>query len=170
MPEECRNIYKACRKTARLTQEAAAERLGISVESLRAYETGQRVPPDEVVADMSDQYNSLHLIVQHVREKNAMYGRVVPDVPQIGALEASAKMRNRLDSFTERRGARRLMLITEDNVIDDSERPEFDEIVDELVEMFALVLALISAKPEPAGIKKSAPRCARPEDGRGRFN
>ena len=62
------------------------------------------------------------------------------------------------------------MLITEDNVIDDSESPEFDEIVDELVEMFALVLALISAKLEPAGIKKSAPRCARPEDGKRRFN
>ena len=170
MPEKCRNIYKRARKESGFTQEYAAEKLGISVESLRAYETGQRVPPDEVVADMFDLYNTLHLIVQHVRKKNAMYGRVVPDVPQIGALEASAKLRNRLDSFAERRGARRLMLITEDNVIDDSERPEFDEIVDELVEMFALVLALISAKPEPAGIKKSAPRCARPEDGRGRFN
>lgn len=149
MPEECRNIYKACRKTTRLTQEAAAERLGISVESLRAYETGQRVPPDEVVADMSGLYNTLHLIVQHVREKNAMYGRVVPDVPQIGALEASAKLRNRLDAFTERRGASRLMLITEDNVIDDSESPEFDEILDELVEMFALVLALKSGDQNP---------------------
>lgn len=170
MPEKCRNIYKRARKESGFTQEYAAEQLGISVESLRAYETGQRVPPDEVVANMFDLYNTLHLIVQHVRKKNAMYGLVVPDAPQIGALEASAKLRNRLDSFAERRGARRLMLITEDNVIDDSERPEFDEIVDELVEMFALVLALISAKPEPVGIKKSAPRCARPEDGRGRFN
>ena len=52
MPEEYRNIYKICRKSAGFTQEAAAERLGISVESLRAYETGQRVPPDEVVETM----------------------------------------------------------------------------------------------------------------------
>ena len=36
MPEEYRNIYKICRKSAGFTQEAAAERLGISVESLRA--------------------------------------------------------------------------------------------------------------------------------------
>ena len=42
MPEECRNIYKKARRSAGLTQEAAAERLGISVESVRAYETGQR--------------------------------------------------------------------------------------------------------------------------------
>lgn len=62
MPEETRNIYKTCRKAAGLTQEAAAERLGISVESLRAYETGQRVPPDEVAEAMSDLYNTLYLI------------------------------------------------------------------------------------------------------------
>lgn len=149
MPDETRNIYKTCRKAAGLTQEAAAERLGISVESLRAYETGQRVPPDEVVEAMSDLYNTLYLIVRHVREKSAMYGRVVPEVPQIGVLEASAKLRNRLDSFTERRSAKRLMLITEDNIIDNGERPEFDEILDELVEMFALVLALKSGDQNP---------------------
>ena len=149
MPEETRNIYKTCRKAAGLTQEAAAERLGISVESLRAYETGQRVPPDEVAEAMSDLYNTLYLIVRHVREKSAMYGRVVPEVPQIGALEASAKLRNRLDSFAERRGARRLMLITEDNIIDDSERPEFDEILEELGEISALYLALKSGNQAP---------------------
>ena len=77
MPEEYRNIYKTSRKAAGFTQEAAAERLGISVESLRAYETGQRVPPDDVAELMSVLYNSLYLIVQHVREKNAMYSRVV---------------------------------------------------------------------------------------------
>ena len=86
MPEEYRNIYKICRKSAGFTQEAAAERLGISVESLRAYETGQRVPPDEVVEAMSDLYNALHLIVRHVRERNAMYSRVVPEVPQCSVL------------------------------------------------------------------------------------
>ena len=89
MPEEYRNIYKICRKSAGFTQEAAAERLGISVESLRAYETGQRVPPDEVVETMSDLYNALHLIVRHVRERNAMYSRVVPEVPQCSVLELS---------------------------------------------------------------------------------
>lgn len=38
MSEEYRNIYKIARRTAGFTQEAAAERLGISVESVRAYE------------------------------------------------------------------------------------------------------------------------------------
>lgn len=38
MSEEYRNIYKIARRTAGFTQEAATERLGISVESVRAYE------------------------------------------------------------------------------------------------------------------------------------
>ena len=146
MPEEYRNIYKTCRKAAGLTQEAAAERLGISVESLRAYETGQRVPPDDVAELMSVLYNSLLLIVQHVREKNAMYSRVVPEVSQCSVLEASARLTNRIYAFADSHADRRLMRMAEDNVIDQTERPEFDAILEELQEIVEAALALRCAK------------------------
>ena len=138
MPEEYRNIYKICRKSAGFTQEAAAERLGISVESLRAYETGQRVPPDEVVETMSDLYNALHLIVRHVRERNAMYSRVVP--------EASAKLTNRIYAFADSHADRRLMQMAEDNVIDSAERPEFDAIMEDLQGIVEAAMAVRYAK------------------------
>ena len=51
MPEEYRNIYKNARRAAGYTQETAAEQLGLSVESVRAYETGQRIPPNDGGAD-----------------------------------------------------------------------------------------------------------------------
>lgn len=148
MPEEYRNIYKTCRKAAGLTQEAAAERLGISVESLRAYETGQRVPPDEVVEAMSDLYNTLHLIVRHVRERNAMYSRVVPEVPKMDVLAASARLTNRIYAFADSHADRRLMRIAEDNVIDQNERGEFDDILEDLQEIVAAALALRFAQSE----------------------
>lgn len=148
MPEEYRNIYKTCRKAAGLTQEAAAERLGISVESLRAYETGQRVPPDEVVEAMSDLYNTLHLIVRHVREKNAIYSRVVPEVPKMDVLAASARLTNRIYQFADSHADRRLMRITEDNVIDGAERAEFDAILEDLQEIVSAALALRCAQSE----------------------
>lgn len=148
MQDETRNIYKTCRKAAGLTQEAAAERLGISVESLRAYETGQRVPPDEVVEAMSDLYNTLHLIVRHVREKNAMYSRVVPDVPHVGVLKASARLTNRIFEFAESHADKRLMRIAEDDVIDSTERAEFDAILKDLQEIVAAALALRCAQSE----------------------
>ena len=55
MSEEYRNIYKTARRTAGFTQEAATERLGISVESVRAYEIGQRIPPNDIVNAMKGQ-------------------------------------------------------------------------------------------------------------------
>lgn len=150
MPEEYRNIYKICRKAAGFTQEAAAERLGISVESMRAYETGQRVPPDDVVDLMSILYNALHLIAWHAREKNAMYSRVVPEIQPRTVLEASAKLTNRIFRFAESHADRRLMQITEDNVIDETERPEFNGILEELQEIVEAALELRCARQDGA--------------------
>ena len=146
MPEEYRNIYKTSRKAAGLTQESAAERLGISVESLRAYEGGQRIPPNEVVELMVILYNAQHLAYQHLRETNAMYGRVVPEVPQCSVLEASARLTNRIYAFADSHADRRLMRMAEDNVIDPVERPEFDAILEELQEIVEAALAVKCAR------------------------
>ena len=142
MPEEYRNIYKTCRKSAGLTQEAAAERLGISVESLRAYETGQRVPPNEVVELMVILYNAQHLAYQHLRETNALYSSVVPEIRPKSVLEASAKLTNRIFTFAESHADRRLLRIAEDNIIDAQERPEFDAIMEDLQEIVEAALEL----------------------------
>ena len=146
MPGEYRNIYKTCRKSAGLTQEAAAERLGISVESLRAYETGQRVPPNDVLELMVILYNAQHLAYQHLRETNALYSSVVPDVQPKTVLEASAKLTNRIFIFAESHADRRLLHIAEDNVIDPGERVEFDAIMEDLQEIVEAALELRCAR------------------------
>ena len=142
MPGDYRNIYKTCRMAAGLTQEAAAERLDISVESLRAYETGQRVPPNEVVELMVILYNAQHLAYQHLRETNALYSSVVPEIRPKSVLEASAKLTNRIFTFAESHADRRLLRIAEDNIIDAQERPEFDAIMEDLQEIVEAALEL----------------------------
>lgn len=142
MPEEYKNIYKTCRKAAGFTQEAAAERLGISVESLRAYETGQRVPPNEVVELMVILYNAQHLAFQHLRETNGLYSSVVPEIQPRTVLEASAKLTNRIFAFADSHADRRLLRIAEDNVIDAGERVEFDSIMEDLQEIVEAALEL----------------------------
>ena len=47
MKQDYGNIYKRARATAGLTQERWAEQLGISVESVRLYESGAGLPSDE---------------------------------------------------------------------------------------------------------------------------
>ena len=142
MPEECRNIYKICRKAAGFTQEAAAERLDISVESIRAYETGQRIPPNEVVELMVILYNAQHLAFQHLRETNALYIRIVPQVDERSLMEAALRIHNRLSRIEQHGSLDRLMEIAEDNIIDDAERPEFMAIVAELREVIRGALEL----------------------------
>lgn len=146
MPQDKRNIYKIAREARGLTQEAAAEKLGISDSSIRAYETGQRVPPNEVVELMAICYDAQHLAFQHLRETNSMYGSIVPAVPDCSVLEASAKLINRIYEFADSHSDRRLMRIAEDNVIDQDERPEFDDILDELQEIVEAALAVKCAR------------------------
>lgn len=53
MQNDC-NIYQRARNIRGLTQERAAEALGISVRSLADYEAGVRFPPDKVATLMVD--------------------------------------------------------------------------------------------------------------------
>lgn len=142
MPAEYRNIYKTARRADGMTQEAAAERLGISVESVRAYETGQRIPPNDIVEQMVICYNAQHLAYQHLHETNALISRIVPQLEQRTVLEVAVRIYNRMNNFQRLKSLDRLMAIAEDGRIDDSEREEFDTIVAELREIIQSGLEL----------------------------
>lgn len=142
MSEECRNIYKIARRAAGFTQEAAAEQLGLSVESVRAYETNQRIPPNDVVEQMVICYNAQRLAYQHLHETNTLVSRVVPELEPRNVMELAIRIYTRLDRFSQGRGVERLMAIAEDGKIDDTERPEFDAIMADLREIIKTGLEL----------------------------
>ena len=142
MPGNDRNCYKIARRAAGLTQEAAAERLGLSVESLRAYETGGRVPPSQVVELMVILYNAQHLAYQHLHETNELYNRIVPALEDRDLIQTAVVLRNRLARLEQRRSLDRLLEIAEDDLIDEDERPEFLAIVAELREIVRGALEL----------------------------
>ena len=142
MPGNNRNCYKTARRAAGLTQEAAAERLGLSVESLRAYETGGRVPPSQVVELMVILYNAQHLAYQHLHETNELYNRIVPALEDRDLIRTAVVLRNRLARLEQGRSLDRLLEIAEDDLIDEDERPEFLAIVAELREIVRSALEL----------------------------
>lgn len=132
MPEEDRNIYKIARRNAGITQEAAAEQLGISVESVRAYETGQRIPPNHVVSRMVICYNAQRLAVQHVNLYDELASSIIPVIRPRTLMESAVRLYNRLNHFSSSHSVERLLEIAEDGRIDEQERAEFDAIVAEL--------------------------------------
>ncbi len=92
MSEECRNIYKRARRNAGYTQEAAAEMLNVSVESLRAYETDCRIPAGDVVLQMMICYNCHQLPTQHLQETSALFNSVVPRLEERSLLAITVRI------------------------------------------------------------------------------
>lgn len=149
MPGEYLNPYQKARKTTCLTQEQAAERLGLSTESLKQYELGKRVPSNAVVWQMVQIYDTSWLALEHLRDTSEALG-VLPEVTVQSLPTAAIQLINRVLDFADRHRDRQLLRIAEDGVIDEAERSEFDDIVRDLD---GIVGAALQVKFTP-GIKK----------------
>lgn len=125
------NIYKTARIKAGKTQEGAAEAIGISVESIKAYESYNRLPPAEIVDRMCIVYDALYLAYQHNRIASGDI-KVVPEIQVLDLPRAAIQLINKVIAFADRHRDRELLQIAEDGVIDESERELFGEIVTEL--------------------------------------
>lgn len=137
------NIYQTARKSAGLTQEAAAERLAVSLSSLRAYEGGERVPAGDVVARMCIVYDTQFLGVQHLQLFGSLLPECVQEVRPERLETATIKLVRRIMQFADGHRNDRLLEIAEDGTIDEAERSEFLAITAELNEIIKSALALM---------------------------
>lgn len=154
------NIYAMARSDARISQERAAELLNLSVESVKAYEGGRVVPTNQTVAAMMEAYGVNWLGVKHVQETSRTL-RVLPEGLSVRELpSATMQLINRVLQFSD--NYRTLLEITEDGVIDEQERPAFDELMDELDEIlraaYELKMSAKKERPEAATSKRSVSR------------
>lgn len=166
MAELYPNIYQRGRKTTLLTQEEAAERLHISPETLKRYEGGRLTPPDETVARMCEVYGVRWLALEHSRATDQL--GVLPEVETKPLPQATITLTNRLRDAADCING--LLRIAEDGVIDESERSEFDVIVQELRETIAAAYQVIYAdgakkeRPDGGTSKRSVSQAVRPEN------
>lgn len=144
MQNDCTNIYQSARKIAGLTQERAAELLNLSVRSLADYETGQRLPGNDVVTDMVTVYNSQLLAVQHLRNSSRFARDLLPDVKEMALPEAVLTLVDAVYSFADDRLDRELIDIARDGVISEDERERFDHVIDKIRDITAAAIALSS--------------------------
>ena len=135
------NIYKTARIKAGKTQEGAAEAIGISVESIKAYESYNRLPPAEVVDRMCIVYDALYLAYQHNRIASGEI-KVVPEIQVLELPRASIQLINKVIRFAEQHRDRELLRIAEDGVIDEGERELFNQILADLDDLIQAALNL----------------------------
>ena len=148
MPDNVQSIYKTAREFAGITQERAAAALNLSVRSLAAYETGERIPHDDIVVHMVDLYNYQQLAVQHMRANSELARRIIPELKDRSLIEAAVRFSNSLRRMDRLDGAEHLLEIGEDNQIDDRERDDYNEIALEVQKLIQSAMELISASRE----------------------
>ena len=142
MPDTCMSIYKTAREMAGMTQERAAAALNLSVRSLAAYETGERVPHDDIVVRMVDLYNFQQLALQHMRANSELARRIIPEVRQRSMIETAVSVYNLMRRFASQHSVDRLLEIAEDGRIDEAERPDFEALAADLREIIRAGLEL----------------------------
>lgn len=115
------------------SKEGAAELLGVSVSTLSDYELGiTKVVPPDMVLKMSDLYNAPEL-------ENYYCTSVCPlgrDIPKADLADLDRISVKALSTFRKLTETKELLLdITEDGVIDESEKPALDKILETLDEL-----------------------------------
>ena len=145
-------LLKTVRESRGMTQEQAAEAVGVSVDSWYAYEANRRLPAPETVNRICDALEAGWLAM-YFMEAHAGSMNVLPAVTARELPTAVLTLMNRVIRFSEKHRARELMELAEDGVIDDVERRVYDEIVCELDGIIEAALAV----KFPVGIKKDRP-------------
>lgn len=125
------NLYASCRRRTGMTQEAWAEKLNISVESVKRYETDVRIPPIPVVRQMADLCGDA-LVGYKYLVKVSQELKVLPDIDSVNLQAATIRLMNRMARFAAKARDKQLMEIAEDGIITAEEKPLYDEIMDEL--------------------------------------
>ena len=92
MNDEYRTMYARHRRAAGLTQEKAAELLGVAVRTVANWEAGVYIPPDDKVALMCDVYPAPTLAVEHLRASTALATGLIPEVEQIPLPQAVVQL------------------------------------------------------------------------------
>lgn len=155
MASDARNIYQQARLASGMTGEQAAELLRVDVATVRRWENGTLTPPNARVADMVAAYDAPSLALLHLRQVSTD----LDVIPQISPQRLStavirlcnlAKRLQRSDLYGQ------LLEIAEDGVIDEQERPLFDELTEQLRDLISAVYQ-VALTTDYAEAKKERP-------------
>lgn len=143
------NIYRACREEAAIyndklkSRESAAELLGISTSTLSNYELGiTKTVPVDIVVMMADLYNSPQLKNLYCKQECPI-GKQLPVATEIdGLANITVRLLNGLDNGEIQNMKRTLLRIAADGKIDDSEKKEFDGIMNNLNSLAKIISEL----------------------------
>lgn len=136
MSKTVHELIRLARKEAGISQESAAPKLYLSVKQLKNMESGALDVDPATISRMSSLYFKPLLAVQYVNACAEAAGMGPITSPEPRPLPvATMALINRIYDFADNHRDRALLRIAEDGVIDATEKPEFQAIMDELSEI-----------------------------------
>lgn len=121
------NIYRKYRKLAGLTQEKAAEHLGISVDTIKRYENGSYMPSNDIARKMCLLYGDMKLAYEHL--ENSQVGEMVlPNLKDKDLCCSTLGFLNQLASMDKKK--LEIVRIASDGIISDNEVDDWTELED----------------------------------------
>jgi len=142
------NALKRARNSKGITQERAAEMSGYSVDAIQAWEAGTRRASVEVLDTLALCYDAPWLAGMYLRElSRGSVAQIFPDFqPGVPLPQAVVALLDKVNHFSDRHSDRRLIALAADGQIDDTERAEYDAIMEDLHAICEAAMALKFAK------------------------
>lgn len=142
MTNDYESLYARYRKAAGLTQERAAELLGVAVRTLAAWERGESTPPNMRVLAMVDIYCAPTLAIEHLRYTNIIAYDVLPALRREPLAQAVCALISSMRKLEELHAGDRLLEIAADGGVDEMEQADFEQILIELEPVVTAALSL----------------------------
>lgn len=140
------NLYARYRKAAGMTQERAAELLGVAVRTLQAWERGERDVPALRVLAMCDIYTAPTLAIEHLRFSNEIASDILPPVRAVPVAQAVCALISQMRRVEELHTGDKLLDIAADGKVDQIEKPDYDRLLIELEPLIGAVMSLKYAR------------------------
>ena len=142
MSKEYESMYARHRNAAGMTQECAAELLGVAPRTLQAWERGESTPPNARVLAMCDIYCSPTLAIEHLRYSSIIAYDVLPAVKAVPVAQAVCQLLSAIRKLEEIHAGDKLLQIAADGKVDEIEKADFEQLLIELDPIMAAVLSL----------------------------
>ena len=139
-------LYARYRKAAGMTQEYAAELLGVAPRTLQAWERGESTPPNIRVLAMCDIYTAPTLAIEHLRMTNIIAYDTLPAVKTVPVTQAVCQLLAQIRKLEEIHAGDQLLQIAADGKVDEIERADYDQLLIELEPVIGAVLSLKYAR------------------------
>lgn len=153
MKQNNTNIYQLGRNYAGLTQNQAAEKIGISRRALGGYETGETIPTSLTVKKMTEAYHAHWMGYMHLQENDDL-GRAV--LPKIAFDDLTMSVLKFQKEYGDIKDILHDMIdIACDGLIEDHEEKGWERVTNRIMELTTVCMNLLYIKEKNQAIQKN---------------